>query len=95
MNLGILIRSLMCILFLGAFLYSYIEKQNEITELRLEIPSHGKTLEELLQETVQLQFEIDQFKDPSHLLQLARLPEYRHLKYPSVKQILIVPDERH
>ncbi len=88
MNLGIFIRFLFCILILGIFLYAYISKQNEIVELRLQIPAVAQELEVVEQENVRLQFEIDQFENPIHLMELSRKPEYSHLKHPFVNEII-------
>jgi cell division protein FtsB len=91
MNFGVLIRILFCIFCLGIFLYSYIEKQNVITELRLAIPSVSKELQSIQEENTRLRFEIDQFENPQHLLELSRRPEYRHLKHPLLKDIIMIP----
>lgn len=91
MNTGFLFRIFLSILCLGVFLYLYINKQNGITELRLEIPQTAKELEALVQENTRLQFEIDRFENPLHLMELARRPEYRHLKHPLLKDIVTLP----
>ena len=88
MNFGILRRVFLCILILGDFLYAYISKQNTITKIRLEIPLVAKELEEICQENSRLRFEIDQFENPIHLMDLSRNPEYRHLKHPLLKDII-------
>ena len=88
MNLGLLIRMFICILSLGGFLYFYINKQNVITELRLQIPTIQKELREIEQENTRLQFVVEEFESPSHLMELARQPEYRHLKHPLCKDII-------
>ena len=88
MNSTLLTRLFLCILILGGFLYVYISKQNTITILRLEIPNLAHELEEICQENSHLRFEIDQFENPVHLIDLSRNPEYRHLKHPLVKEII-------
>lgn len=90
MNAGLLLRLFLCIVFLGGFLYAYIAKQNEITKLRLEIPSLSKKLDIVLQENTRLQFEIDQFENPLNLMEIARRPEYRHLKHPLLNEIVTI-----
>lgn len=91
MNFPLLIRLFFCIFLFSLFLYLYLEKQNEITDLRLKIPRLQKDLEMILQENTHLQFEIDQFENPQNLLHLARKPEYSHLKYPLTKDIILIP----
>lgn len=88
MNNALLIRFFLAIVTLGGFLYFYIAKQNEITELRLQIPALAKELEEINQEITQLKYEINKIEDPARLIELARKPEYRHLKHPLLKEII-------
>lgn len=90
MSKGIFIRILLCIIILGSFLYSYINKQNSITELRLQIPIAAKDLQTLQQENTKLRFEIDQFENPHHLMELARQPQFSHLKHPLLNEIMLI-----
>lgn len=80
----------MCILTLGGFLYAFINKQNHITELRLQIPILSQELQIVQQENTRLQFEIDQFENPQHLMELLRRPEFSHLKYPLASEIITI-----
>lgn len=91
MNLGIFSRFLGCILTTVIFLYAYINKQNAIVELRLKIPNLTEELRVIEQESVRLQYEIDRFEDPIRLMELARRPEYSHLKYPLLDEIVTIP----
>ncbi|MCP5469501.1 MAG: hypothetical protein H7A36_03230 [Chlamydiales bacterium] len=93
MKLGLLIRLFICIVALGTFLYLYIDKQNRITCLRLQIPALAKELEQIQQESVRLQFEVDQFENPIHLMELARKPQYSHLRHPRVNEIVTIEGE--
>lgn len=86
-------RLLTCIVVAGVTLYAYIDKQNELTELRLEIPVIAKELKRLQEDNIKLNYEIEQFESPIHLMELARKPEFGHLKYPYVKEIIIIPTE--
>ena len=90
MNGSIFFRFLLCVFILGTLLYSYINKQNFITELRLRIPALAKELEAIKQENICLQFEIDQFENPQHLMELAKKPEFSHLKYPLLNEIITI-----
>lgn len=94
MNVGIFVRVVICILSLGIFLYSFISKQNVITKLRLEIPAVSKELHLLQEENVRLQFEIDQFENPLALMELSRRPQFSHLKYPLINEIITLPVEK-
>lgn len=75
---------------LGYFLYAYLVRQNSITELRLQIPSLCKEVEQIEEENTRLQFIIDTFENPVHLIELSRTPEYRHLKHPLNKDIVTI-----
>jgi hypothetical protein len=90
MSSAIFIRVLICIALLGVFLYGYISKQNTITELRLQIPIAAKELEAALQENTRLQFEIDRFENPQHLMELSSQPQFSHLKHPLLDEILVI-----
>ena len=90
MSLGIFYRIFVCIVTLGVFLYAYIIKQNQITELRLQIPVAKRALQVVNEENVRLQYEIDQFENPLNLMELAKLPQFSHLKYPLVSEIITI-----
>lgn len=90
MKLGFLIRIFICILFAALFLYLHINKQNAITKLRLEIPQLTKEVDQIKQEIVRVQFEVDQFESPMHLMELARRPEYGHLHQPKVNEVIVI-----
>jgi len=93
MNKGLAIRLFLCIICLCGFLYAYIKEQNVLTRLRLQIPAVTREWEGIKQENTRLQFEIDRFEDPIHLMELARQPQYRHLKYPLAKEIIQISVE--
>jgi len=90
MNIEIFIRILICIMMIGCFLFAYINKQNTITELRLQIPHAATDLEAICQENTRLQFEIDQFENPKRLMELASTPEFSHLKHPLLNEIITI-----
>lgn len=83
-----MIRIFVCIIVFGATLYAFIDKQNKITKLRMEIPVLASQLKAIEQENLRLKFEIDQFESPDHLLELSRRPEYRHLKHPKLDEVI-------
>lgn len=86
------IQMFICIVVAGLSLYIYIDKQNDLTQLRLSVPALNKELKQIQEENVRLQYEIDRFESPIHLMELARKPEFGHLKYPHVDEILILPE---
>ena len=85
------LRLLICICTAGVVLYAYIQKQNELTLLRMAIPVLGKELKVIHEQNIRLKYEIDRFETPTNLMQLAQNPEYAHLKHPYTKHVIILP----
>ncbi len=82
-----------CIASAGLFLYAFIDKQNELTELRLAIPALSKDVKAIQDENVRLQYEVDRFESPIHLMELSRKPEFGHLRYPYIRDVLILAEK--
>lgn len=91
-NKGPLLRILICIGVFGFFLYSYIDKQNAITQRRLQIPVIAKEIKDLKEANTRLHYEIDLFESPEHLMELARQSEYSHLKQPMLKEVITMAE---
>ncbi len=89
---GVLVRLGSCLAVLGACVYSYLDAQNDLTHLKIRLPEVEKQLQLVLEENRRLSYEVDQFENPSHLIELAHHPEFSHLKHPLLKEILIVPE---
>jgi hypothetical protein len=85
------IRLFICILAAGLTLFAYIEKQNGLTELRLAIPALAKEVKNLHEENKRLTYEIRHFESPIHLMELMRKPEFSHLKYPMLPEVVFLP----
>ena len=83
-------RFLLCIFFAGLIFYGLIKKQNTLTELRLAIPVLKKQVRLIEQENTRLQYQIDCFESPIHLMELAGKPEFSHLKLPYVEDIMTI-----
>lgn len=90
--MGLLIRLLLCISFAGLALYKYIDKLNELTELRLSIPVLAREVKEIHEKNLELQYAIEHFESPAHLMELARKPEFGHLRYPSTLEVILLPE---
>jgi hypothetical protein len=96
---GIGVRCLICITAGGFALFSHIDKQNELTELRLAIPVLAKEVKALTEENISLKYDVDRFESPIHLMELMRKPEFGHLKFPYTKDEIFLersspPDSR-
>lgn len=80
-------------LCVGAYcFYSYLNVQMKVTQIKIELPEVEKEIHLIQEENRRLSYEIDQFENPSHLIDLAHYPEYAHLKHPLLKEILTVPE---
>lgn len=90
--MGLTIRLMICIFFAGLMLYLYIDKLNDMTELQLSIPLLAKEVQDIQEKNLELRYEIERFESPLHLMELARKPELGYLKYPSLDEVLILPD---
>jgi len=88
----LLIRLGVCIGVLGICLYSYLNTQNELTQLKIQIPELEKKIQMTREENRRLSYQIGQFESPAHLIELAHRPEYTHLKHPILKEVLTVPE---
>lgn len=71
-------------------MYAYIDRQNDLTELRLQFPQLAKEVKGIQEENNRLYYEIDRFESPIHLLELSRKPEFGHLKHPYLHDIIII-----
>jgi len=88
MNKGLFARIFVCILCLGFCLYSYLNLQNEITELRIKIPSLTSEVRRIQEENTRYRYEIERFEDPQNLMQLAKRSEFAHLRFPITSEVL-------
>ena len=91
MNKSIIFKILICLFVFGVCLYSYIEKQNDLTLLKIEVPKVAKEIESLKEEIKKIKYEVEMFENPIYLMQLIRQPEFGHLKHPFVEDVLTVP----
>ncbi len=81
-----------CLLLSAIYLYSYFNTQNDLTQMKIDLPQLEKKIRSIREETGRLRYEIDQFENPTHLIEIAHSPEYSHLKHPLLKEILTVSE---
>lgn len=89
--MSLFIRLMICISVVGVALYKYIDKLNDLTELRMSIPLRSKELKDLNEKNQVLMYEIESFESPQHLMELARKPELGHLRPPPINEVIILP----
>ncbi len=88
MSKGFFVRSIICILFFGFCLYSYLDMQNEVTELRIRVPHLTREVRRIEEENTHLQFEIEAFESPENLMRIAQRSEFSHLRFPFSQDVL-------
>ena len=81
-----------CVAVFGFCLYSYLEQQNTLTRVKMQLPQVEKEMHLIKEESRRLSYQIDLFESPSHLIELAHAPEFSHLKHPAFKEILTMPE---
>ena len=93
-TLGLTLRIFICIFVAGWTLYTYIDKQNDLVELRMAIPILGSEVKAIEEENIRLKYEVERFESPIHLMELARKPEFSHLKYPYDRDVIVLPAKK-
>lgn len=86
----LLFRFMLCLVFFGFSMYSYLDKQNQCTQLKMRIPKLTKEVENLKEQNAEYQYQIECFESPQHLLEIANRPEYRHLRFPFAQEVVNV-----
>lgn len=81
-----------CLAVFGFCLYSYLDAQNALTKMKIQLPQKEKEIDLVQEENRRLAYEIERFENPSHLIELAHRPEFGHLKHPILREILTVPE---
>ncbi len=85
-----LVRVLICISAVGIGLYMFVAKQNQLTKMRLDIPPLETKVKQLREKNRKLNYEVEQFENPVHLIELQSQPEFAHLKYPTLDEVDVV-----
>jgi hypothetical protein len=81
-----------CVGIFGCCLFSYLEKQNDLTHVKIRLPELEREIASVREEIRRMRYEIDQYENPAHLIELSHRPEFSHLKHPLLKEILTVPE---
>mgnify|MGYP003350924535 CR=1 FL=1 len=82
----------LCLSAFALSLFSYLNMQNEVTQIKIQLPELEKQIRLIHEENQRLCYQIEQFENPAHLIELTHRPEYAHLRHPLLKEILIVPE---
>lgn len=91
MSHWLLFRLLLCIFISALLLYSYIDKLNDITELKIEIPKLAEEVRLLQEENAALILQVEEHENPKSLIEKMHQPEFSHLQQPS--QVIRIEEE--
>ena len=92
MNRGVLAKLVFCVFVFSIYLFNYMDRVSDLTKLKLKLPKVKREVYLILEENKRLKIEIERFENPSHLMELARSPEFAHLKHPLIKDVLKVKE---
>lgn len=92
MNKILVLKIVFYIFISSTLFYKLISKENELTGLKLKIPKIEKEIKLLTEENKNLQYQIERFENPTHLMELARSKEFAHLRHPLFKDVLEVQE---
>lgn len=87
-------RIAICVLAAAISTYLYISELNKLTGLKLLIPTLVKDVQSIYDANTEIRYEIERFESPIHLMELLQKPEFSHLHYPYVKDVVILKNER-
>ena len=89
---SIFLRLFACLSIFSFSIYSYLDKQNSCTELKMHLPKLTKEIQAIREVNANLVYQIECFENPQHLLSLASRSEYAHLKFPFTQEVLTVKE---
>lgn len=87
-----IIQIFTCLIAVSTCWFSYLEKQNELTELRLYAPRLVQEIKGIREKNTQLKYQIQQLESPENLMKLACDAKFQHLKHPFGKDILVLQE---
>jgi hypothetical protein len=90
----LLFKIFICLAGAGIALYASVSEQNALMALRRAVPPLSKEVKAIQEDNQRLQYIVDNFENPIHLIEMSRQPEYGHLKYPYTEDIVILPKGR-
>jgi len=88
----LVVRLGLCVAVFGWCLFSYLDKQNELTQLKVQLPDLERHLALIQEENRRMVCELETLENPARLIDLVHRPEFGHLKHPLLREILTVPE---
>ena len=90
--MGLVIRIFFCIGAFSLWVYTAIDYQNQLTATRIAIPPLTREVRRVEEANNRIRYAIERFENPSHLMSLARQPQFGHLKYPYSRDVVVIDD---
>lgn len=72
-------RFSLLLVLMGASLYSYIDRENNLTKAELMLAPVCREVGEMEEQNAAMRYQLSRFEAPSHLFQIAREAPYGHL----------------
>jgi len=91
--MAFLVRVFFCIAAVGFWLYAAVDLQTRLTAIRIQIPPLAREVSRIEEANTRLRYEIEKFENPRHLLQLARRPEFGHLRFPKQEEVIVLGEQ--
>ncbi|SCA63030.1 Uncharacterized protein SCG7086_AH_00220 [Chlamydiales bacterium SCGC AG-110-P3] len=88
--MGLIVRIFCCIVAFSMWIYAAIDYQNQLTALRMAIPSLAREVARIEEANNRIRYDIERFENPSHLMTLARQPRFGHLRYPYSRDVVVI-----
>ncbi len=76
------------LLFFGLLCYAMVEKQNQVMQMRMDIPLLEKQIEQLEQKNAEILFALTKNRAPSLLMHLAKQEKFAYLVHPFSTDVL-------
>lgn len=89
-----ILQGLFCFFALSLCWIHYLEKQNELTELRLYGPRLALEIKGIQEENTRLKYQLQEFESPGNLMQMLGDSRFSYLKHPVSKDILVLQEEK-
>jgi hypothetical protein len=87
-----LVRLGICVAVFGWGLFSYMDKQQALAQIKVQLPELEKRLGLIREENRLMLCEIEGLENPSRLIEVVHRPEYGYLKHPLLREILTVSE---
>jgi meiotically up-regulated gene 157 (Mug157) protein len=92
MTKALFIRLSICIVAFGICIYAYIVKQNMLTDIKIKVPKMINEIVALKEENKSINYDIEHFENPIHLMELISTVDFAHLKHPILNEVFTLTE---